>query len=42
MKSKNTTTLGAIGAALGKGLIAGAAGTIAITVSQMMEMKITS
>lgn len=41
MKSKNTTTLGAIGAALGKGLIAGAAGTIAITVSQMIEMKIT-
>ena len=41
MKSKKSTTLGAIGAAIGKGLIAGAAGTAAITLSQMIEMKIT-
>ena len=33
--------LGAIGATLGKGLIAGLIGTAAITVSQMIEMKIT-
>lgn len=30
------------GGALGKGLIAGFAGTIAITISQMIEMKITN
>lgn len=29
-----------IGSAIGKGLIAGAAGTVAITVSQLIEMKI--
>ncbi|MGH2649221.1 MAG: hypothetical protein ACRDE8_16695, partial [Ginsengibacter sp.] len=40
-KSHESTALGALGAAIGKGLIAGIAGTIAITVSQMIEMRIT-
>lgn len=40
-KSHESTVLGAIGAAIGKGLIAGAAGTVAITLSQMIEMRIT-
>lgn len=39
--SHESTALGALGAAIGKGLIAGVAGTIAITISQMIEMKIT-
>ena len=39
--SHESTVLGAIGAAIGKGLIAGAAGTLAMTVSQMIEMRIT-
>jgi hypothetical protein len=39
--SYESTTLGELGAAIGKGLIAGLAGTIAITISQMIEMKIT-
>lgn len=39
--SHESTILGALGAAIGKGLIAGAAGTLAITVSQMIEMRIT-
>lgn len=34
-------TLARVGAAAGKGLIAGFAGTVAITLSQMIEMKIT-
>lgn len=41
LNSNEPTILGAIGAAIGKGLVAGAAGTLAITVSQMIEMKIT-
>lgn len=39
--SHESTVLGELGAAIGKGLIAGLAGTIAITVSQMIEMRIT-
>ena len=39
--SHEATVLGKLGAAVGKGLIAGLAGTIAITISQMIEMKIT-
>lgn len=35
------TAIGALGAAIGKGLIAGLAGTVAITISQAIEMKIT-
>ncbi len=37
----NTNPLKDFGTALGVGLIAGLAGTVAITVSQMIEMKIT-
>jgi hypothetical protein len=40
--SHESTVLGEIGAAIGKGLIAGLAGTVAITISQMIEMKITN
>jgi hypothetical protein len=36
------TSLAKIGGALGKGLIAGFAGTVAITISQMIEMQITN
>ena len=39
--SHESTALGALGAAIGKGLIAGFAGTIAMTISQKLEMKIT-
>ena len=39
--SHESTILGALGAAIGKGLIAGVAGTLAMTVSQMIEMRIT-
>ena len=39
--SHESTLVGKIGAAVGKGLIAGLAGTLAMTVSQMIEMKIT-
>jgi hypothetical protein len=39
--SHESTVLGQLGAAIGKGLIAGFAGTIAITISQMIEMRIT-
>jgi hypothetical protein len=39
--SHESTVLGELGAAIGKGLIAGLAGTVAITISQMIEMKIT-
>lgn len=43
MKNKlhELTTAGALGAAIGKGLLAGLAGTVAMTLSQMIEMKIT-
>lgn len=37
----NHSVVGQIALALGKGIIAGIAGTAAITVSQMIEMKIT-
>ncbi len=40
-KSHESTALGALGAAIGKGMIAGVAGTLAMTVSQMIEMRIT-
>src|SRR5438105_12822126 len=40
MKIENNA-LGEVGAAIGKGLIAGLAATAAITLSQMIEMKIT-
>ena len=40
--SHEATILGKLGAAVGKGLIAGLAGTVAITISQMIEMKITN
>jgi hypothetical protein len=36
----NNNTLGQLGNAIGKGLLAGLAGTAAITLSQMIEMKI--
>ena len=39
--SNESTVLGELGSAIGKGLIAGFAGTIAITVSQLIEMRIT-
>lgn len=35
------SALGKVALALGKGIIAGLAGTVAITLSQMIEMKIT-
>jgi hypothetical protein len=41
MKIKEENALGELGSALGKGLLAGLAGTAAITLSQMIEMKIT-
>lgn len=41
-KSKESTMLGELGSAIGKGLIAGLAGTVAITISQIIEMKITN
>ncbi len=40
-KSKPGFALSEFAAALGKGLIAGAAGTAAITISQLIEMQIT-
>ena len=39
--SHESTGSGALGAAIGKGLIAGLAGTIAMTISQKIEMEIT-
>ena len=39
--SHESTAFGAIGAAIGKGLIAGLAGTLVMTLSQMIEMSIT-
>ena len=41
MKIHKDNALGELGSAIGKGLIAGLAGTAAITLSQMIEMKIT-
>lgn len=40
MKSHSNTTLGELGAVIGIGLLAGIAGTLAITISQKIEMKI--
>ena len=40
--SNESTVLGELGSAIGKGLIAGFAGTMAITVSQLIEMRITT
>ena len=41
MKVKQENALGELAGAIGKGLLAGLAGTAAITLSQMIEMKIT-
>ncbi|MEB0261360.1 MULTISPECIES: hypothetical protein [unclassified Mucilaginibacter] len=41
MKLHEDNSLGALGAAIGKGLLAGIAATAAMTLSQMIEMKIT-
>jgi hypothetical protein len=41
MKIHQNNTLGELGSAIGKGLLAGLAATAAITISQMIEMKIT-
>jgi len=41
MKSHQDNALGQLGGAIGKGLLAGLAGTAAITLSQMIEMKLT-
>ena len=41
MKISEENTLGELGSAIGKGLLAGLAATAAITISQMIEMKIT-
>lgn len=41
MKVKEENILGELGSALGKGLLAGLAGTAAITLSQIIEMQIT-
>jgi hypothetical protein len=41
MKIHEDNNLGALGSAIGKGLLAGLAATAAITISQMIEMKIT-
>jgi hypothetical protein len=40
-KSKPGYAFSEVAGAIGKGLMAGAAGTLAITISQMIEMKIT-
>lgn len=40
-KSEPSSWFAELAGAIGKGLIAGAAGTLAITLSQMIEMKIT-
>lgn len=40
-KNKPLHMFSELSSAIGKGLIAGAAGTVAITISQMIEMKIT-
>lgn len=41
MKIHQDNTLGALGGAIGKGLLAGIAATAAMTLSQMIEMKLT-
>ncbi|WP_205780518.1 hypothetical protein [Mucilaginibacter limnophilus] len=41
MKIHQNNILGELGSAIGKGLLAGLAGTAAITLSQIIEMKIT-
>jgi hypothetical protein len=41
MKLHEDNTLGALGSAIGKGLLAGIAATAVMTLSQMIEMKIT-
>lgn len=41
MKIRNDNPIGQLGSVIGKGLLAGIAGTAAITLSQMIEMKIT-
>jgi hypothetical protein len=41
MKLHEDNTLGALGSAIGKGLLAGIAATAAMTLSQMIEMRIT-
>jgi hypothetical protein len=41
MKVQQDNALGELAGAIGKGLLAGLAGTAAITLSQMIEMKIT-
>ena len=41
MKIHQNNALGELGSAIGKGLLAGLAATAAITISQMIEMKIT-
>ena len=41
MKISENNALGELGSAIGKGLLAGLAATAAITISQMIEMKIT-
>ena len=40
-KDKALTSLSEVGTAIGVGLMAGLAGTLAITISQMIEMKVT-
>lgn len=41
MKIREENILGELGSTIGKGLLAGIAGTAAITLSQMIEMKLT-
>lgn len=41
MRNNKDNLLGELGSAIGKGLLAGLAGTAAITLSQMIEMRIT-
>jgi hypothetical protein len=41
MKIEENNVLGEVGSAIGKGLLAGLAATAAITISQIIEMKIT-
>ena len=41
MRIKEENALGELGSAIGKGLLAGLAGTAAMTISQMIEMNIT-
>ncbi len=41
MRLKEENALGELGSAIGKGILAGLAGTLAISISQAIEMKIT-